>query len=78
MSIQKTFNKIHTINFKTIKILENSLLPPNISLKIPNLIHSHKILIIRVLNICKNKKTKWVMKKTTMIINKQKLNRIIM
>ena len=78
MSIQKTFNKIHTTNFQIIRIPGSSPLPLSTNPKIPNLIHRRKVPIIQALNICKSKKTLRGNKNTTMIINKRKMIKIIM
>lgn len=77
MSIQKTFNKILIINFQTIKIPASNLLQQNISLKNPKSILRDQAIIIQELNICKSKKTCMGKKKTTMILNKRKMIRIM-
>jgi hypothetical protein len=73
MNIPKTFSKIPTTNFQIIRILVSSPQPPNISQKTLKLIPRRKDLIVRESNTCRNKKTLKGKKKTTMILNKQKM-----
>ena len=73
MNIPKTFSKIPTTNFQIIRIQVSSPQPPNISQKTLKLIPRRKDLIVRESNTCRNKKTLKGKKKTTMILNKQKM-----